>query len=523
MEDIFSEMAGKFETEEEYTLNPDGTGKVRITASYQSGGPTGDMKGPMTKTLEESGGIDAWSDFSFELTDDGLIQFTGTAYFKNISDVDVKFGSVERQIPGVRFVEGSGGMVLEMETGGEEGGEEPKPPATEPSEEEIQQQIQSVRAEFEQIKPMFSAIFSGMKFNLSYRLPGKIGEVTNFKKGEGDILSLTIDGARLIEILVNRLSDDKWCREQILAGRELMSDQPGSSDLNEELFGEKGPVRAVVTGELKPFFDYEAEVEAAKAAYDDMVKELGVQAGSPEQSIEAGEFEDLKVGGVRLVKIVDSERGIRPFNYDEGFSICLIGELPSSILEAREGIVEKALADNGEDLLPESEWDRRISFPSVSSDGKAITFEVRLKAPSEEVEGLKELSGKLECQVPGASKEVDLGLKKFKKKAKGTEFEAVIASIEDAGWDDGTQQLSLDIGLSRDKIKSITFYDDQDKKLDVADSGYSSGSDRATLEFRLEGGFPKTGRIVVEVYEQVDKSIVAFNLSNITLLGKPMA
>ena len=109
MEDFFSEMAGKFETEEEYTLNPDGTGKVRITASYQGGDPGGGLKGPMAKTLEESGGIDAWSDFSFEQTGEGLVQFTGTAYFRDISAVDIKFGSVERQIPGVRFVEGSGG------------------------------------------------------------------------------------------------------------------------------------------------------------------------------------------------------------------------------------------------------------------------------------------------------------------------------------------------------------------------------------------------------------------------------
>lgn len=519
MEDIFSAMGGKFETQEEYTLNPDGTGKVRIAASYH-GDQGGGLKGPMTKTLEESGGIDAWSDFSFELTNDGLIQFTGTAYFRDISGVDIKFGSVERQIPGVRFVEGSGGMVLEMQTGGEESAEEAKPAAPNLTDEEIEQQIQSVRAEFEQVKPMFSAIFSGMKFSLSYRLPGKVAEVTNFKKGKGGVLSLTIDGARLIEVIERRLSDDQWCREQVLAGRELMSDQPGSSDLNEELFGEKGPVRAVVTGELKALFDYESEVEAAKEAYPDMVKELGL-AAAPAQPVETGEFESLKVGGIRLVRIVDPERGIRPFNYDQGYSICLIGELPGPILEARDGVVEKALADNGEDLLPESEWDRRISFPSVSSDGKAVTFEVRLKAPGDDVKGLAEVSGRLECQVPGPSKEVDLGLKKFKKGAKGSEYGALIASIEDAGWEDGTQQMSLELGLSRDRMRKITFYDDQNKKLDVSDCGYSSSTDSSTLEFRLEGGFPKSGRIVIDVYEQVEKRVVSFHLTGVTLLGKP--
>jgi hypothetical protein len=521
MEDIFSAMGGKFETEEDYTLNPDGTGKVRIKACYQVGDPGGTLRGPMTKTLEESGGIDAWSDFSFELTDDGLIQFTGTAYFRDISGVDIKFGSVERQIPGVRFAEESGGMVLEMQTGAEEKEEEPRPAVPNLSDEQIEQQIQTVRTEFEQVKPMFSAIFSGMKFSLSYRLPGKLEEVMNFKKGKGNVVRLSIEGARLIEAIVRRLSDDQWCREQVLAGRELMSDQPGSSELNEELFGEKGPVRAVLTGELKPLFDYEAEVEAAREAYPDMVKELGL-AAAPTQPVETGEFESLKIGGIRLVRIVDSERGIRPFNYDQGYTICLIGELPSPVLEAKDGIVEKALADNGEDLLPEEEWDRRISFPSVSSDGTAITFEVKLKAPGEKVKGLAEVSGRLECQIPGASREVDLGVKAFKKGAKGKEYGALIASVEDAGWGDDTQQMSLELGLSRDRIKTIIFYDDRDKRLDVSDCGYSSSGDSATLEFRLEGGFPKGGRIVIDVYEQVEKRLVSFHLTGVTLLGEPL-
>ncbi len=530
MDDIFSAMSGKFETEEDYTLNPDGTGKVHIKALYQGGdlgGPQGigsgaSLKDAIAKTLEESGGIEAWKDFSFEPTDEGLMQFEGTAYYRNITDVDIKFGSVERQIPGVRFVEESGGMALEMQTGGEEGEEEAKPAPAKLSDEEIEQQIQGVRAEFEQVKPMFSAIFSGMKFKMSYKLPGKLGEVTNFKKGKGGIVRLTIEGAKLIDAIVRRLSDDEWCREQVLAGRELMGDQPGSADLNEELFGEKGPVRAVVTGKLEPLFDYETEVEAAKEAYADMVKELQLEAASPEQSVETGEFDSLKVGGVRLVSFVDTGRGIRPFNYDEGLSFCMIGELSAPVLEARDGIVEKAVADNGQDLLPEEEWDRRISFPSVSSDGTAVTFEARLKAPGEEVNGLAELSGRLECQFAGDSTEVDLGLKKYKKGTKGTEFGAVITSLEDAGWDDGSQRLSLEINLPKGRIKSIAFYDDGGKKLDVSESGYSSGGDHATLEFVLEGGFPKSGRIAVNVFEKIEKRIVRFELANVTLLGRPM-
>ena len=45
----------------------------------------------------------------------------------------------------------------------------------------------------------------------------------------------------------------------------------------ELLFGSKGPFTAHVAGEMKPQFDYAAEVKAAKEAYPKMAEKLGLE------------------------------------------------------------------------------------------------------------------------------------------------------------------------------------------------------------------------------------------------------
>ena len=45
-------------------------------------------------------------------------------------------------------------------------------------------------------------------------------------------------------------------------------------EVNARIFGEKGPVKAVVTGPLQPQFDYKSEVAGAKAEYTKLIDKL---------------------------------------------------------------------------------------------------------------------------------------------------------------------------------------------------------------------------------------------------------
>ncbi len=83
-------LAGCLDLDEEYSINPDGSGKVKIkcavapmrfTTSKKS--PEELLKSDVRETLEKCGGVDAWTDVTAVQRDDGKIAFSGTAYFKD--------------------------------------------------------------------------------------------------------------------------------------------------------------------------------------------------------------------------------------------------------------------------------------------------------------------------------------------------------------------------------------------------------------------------------------------------------
>jgi hypothetical protein len=92
---IFALAAGCLETDEEYTLNPDKSGKV-VLEFYLKPDPLGmeqdkdsqaKVKKAASETLSESKGIETWKNVSVKHMDDGRIHFKGTAYFKDLSKV----------------------------------------------------------------------------------------------------------------------------------------------------------------------------------------------------------------------------------------------------------------------------------------------------------------------------------------------------------------------------------------------------------------------------------------------------
>src|SRR5262249_11025303 len=98
-------FAGCVEGEQTFTLNPDGSGKMKIDAVMAPpfelfGDGTGGKK-PTDKTVEdlrlesvkllmETKGSEAWKAVTAEFAPDGKLKFSGTAYFHRMEDIEFK-------------------------------------------------------------------------------------------------------------------------------------------------------------------------------------------------------------------------------------------------------------------------------------------------------------------------------------------------------------------------------------------------------------------------------------------------
>ena len=526
-------FSGCFESDQEFTLNPDGSGKVIHEVLFQpvdlsmgdgSQDPQKELKKAVKGILNDSSGVDTWKDVSISRTEDGKLLFKGTAYFSDISKLNLKLGEVEQTGTNPVWKKTpSGDMVLELrEEDEKEEGKDKAPPAK-LTDAEITRKIAEEKAQYQKMKPMLAGILSTMKQKMTFNLPGRKKEVINLKESPNGSLTLTFDGAKMIEVIDAIFSDEAWMTQAIQNKGGIMDEGPAMDEKTAEaLFGQKGPILAVMEGPFKPLFDYKEEVTEAKADYPALLKELGIASDVPIKMATGEGFKSVRVGGVRVVYFSDSDLDIRPFNYDAGYTLALVGTLPGAVLEVKGGNLEKAVSLNGEDLLPERDWDRKISFPKLSKDKTSVIFEVNVSLPDPKTEGFKEISGKIEYVVAGTSKELDLGFTSFKPETRGKEFEAVIKSVEENEWEKGHEVLSLEVALSSDSIKSIRFLDGQGNPLNVSRIGTMSSGDTTVVQYDIEGKFPEKGTAVLEFFDQLKRFEIPFSLKNISLTGQPL-
>lgn len=281
-------IVGCIESKQDYSLNPDGSGKVvfemkimDMSNMMQAGDPNQAPPDPMIaakqqakRILDESQGVDVWSDVEVGRTDDGRIRFKGTAYFKDLGKL--KFQQAD--LSGMAFKKDpKGGMILEIEDKDDakpDAKDAPKPPALTP--EEITTRMQAQRAQFQQAKAMMGVFLAQMKIEIAFRLPGTVAECSNFKKQPDGALTLAFDGPKMLQAIDQCMADDNYVKEIVMKGEGGDAGPKMNDAMCEKLFGTKGPVRARITGDLKPVFAYDAETGAAKAKFPEMIKALGL-------------------------------------------------------------------------------------------------------------------------------------------------------------------------------------------------------------------------------------------------------
>jgi len=529
---LITGLCGCLQTTDEYTLNPDGSGKVvhealltPIDLGMNAGlSPEEKLMNVVQEEMGKAEGIEAWEDVSYERQADGKILFKATAYFPDIHQLQFHNAGGKLSMLKEKLTVDDKRLILELVNAPSEKKEgEPPEDLSSLSDEELSAKIQEEKNKYEQqMKPMLAGIFQTMKVTKIYHLPGSIVQADNMQPAPEGGYQVVFDGSKILDLFDDLFVDEEWLKKQIRQGRDIMKDAP-EDDLmmNKALFGEEGPVKLVSEGPLTPLFDYAQEVAAARSDFEQVQEEIDVPQPAEVATLYSSELLPAKVGGVRLVYYNDEVIELRPFNWDLGYTLSLVVTLPDKAVSVSEGKMLSAVADTGEDLLPENEWERPISFPELGKDQRTVLFEVKLKVPDEDVKGLRELSGTLDYLVSSGTKEVDLGITEFTAGAQGTEYNAAIVSIGPSKWDASETVLALKLNLKTDSVKSVEFYDDNGQALGLERSGYSSTGAVTSFFYRVDKGLPDKGRIKIQVYEGQQKRQVTFRLEHILLTGQP--
>ncbi len=576
-------LVGCVESRDEYTLNPDGSGKVlrSITVPSMSammgnmGGGAGgtpdlesEAKEKVRQMLEESQGVDVWKDVAYSVTAGDKIHIEGTAYFADISKVALAGSDFEDQSALVFSRDASGTVTVTMEQGNQEGIEtqlgglenmDVDSPA-------FNQELEKQKAQFAAQKPMMQAMLGGLKVEVVIHMPGPLQGSSNLQRVDDHTVSLTLMGQKLIEMQESLLNDPERLKTIIRMAKDPAAD-PTQVELlgNELLFGERAPVQAV-SASGAPTFDYAAETADAQANYQAMVDSLRLDTVSAEPSFESldnftfspsdtdisvdlqpmtgsetttnlpsgvdsvlgtpdttatapvATTGNVRVAGVRMVRVSDSSLGILPLGQRAGYTVSLIAELPEAAVKVTGGIVTKATTNTVQNLLPEHIWDRRITGVLLAKDKKTILFETRLALPDEGATGLDGISGTLEYLTATGSQLVDLGNMDFEEGAKGSQFGAVIASIGKDPYNNNPTMINLRLDIKPEEIESVEFADPSIKMV-----GKQAIGDRTLVQCAAAGGsLPASGSVAVKVYEDLQVKTFTFDVGGVSLTGGPM-
>ncbi len=556
----FAVVAGCVETRDEYTINPDGSGKVIFEITFQPmnigalmGGAApniaaGDEQSQLIQSvrdiIEQSSAVEAWTDVSYRMTDDGRVNFKGTAYFPDITKLRIRVAGITTD-KGIAFTTGQGEVTVEMKGPQSEAAGTTQTPMPAIPEAQLDEVVSQARTQYNQSRIMMQTMFATLKVETIIHLPGPIRGISNFERLDGTTVRIGLDGAKLMQVVDETMQDAAFLKQMIRGGEDPFSLSGGVSTRQfQKLYGDGGPVR-VVAAAAGPLFDYDAEVAVARADYDRLLQELdaegpGAGAGritaaeppsepmfEPAQPATAGPTmaagqANVQIGGVRLVRLSDHEQGIMPLGSGRGYTLSLIARLPEPAVRISGGRVERATTDSMQNLLPQRKWDREIRFSVLANDKTTAVFDIQLLLPDKNAAALQEVAGTLEYLTATGAREVDLGPVKFEVGAQAGQLGAVITSIEKDPWKNNPITLSVRFDLRPEQIDSVEFFAEDGTELDFRRYGYESIDGTTTIKFSVGGDIPAQGQIVLKLLEGVRKSTLKFNIADVTLTGQAL-
>ncbi|MHC4982419.1 MAG: hypothetical protein ACYTF6_04530 [Planctomycetota bacterium] len=282
-----------WEVQQAVTLNPDRSGKLTFdaTTNYHPNPFQGedldieeDPQRAAGETVErmigrESGGIEAWAEMSYEIRKDGRIRIKGTAYFPDCRKLKAPWRLT--RLPWTKTPEGMmlGADVkdiLPQITERPAAGPPKTPTERKLTDEEIQRRVLAKKMSYQQMRPLMAGILDGFNVETTFFLPGKTVEVSGFKKTPDGGLRITIEGRKLLEVFDKIVTSDELLAPGVEGEKGIWKSVAARKQAAEIMYGPDHSFRAKVTGDLKPLFDYKAEVEKARKAMPEMFKKLKI-------------------------------------------------------------------------------------------------------------------------------------------------------------------------------------------------------------------------------------------------------
>ncbi len=221
-------------------MNEEGAGKIHIEATMASGGQI-KMKGKnesdgntkedrekmvkkVKKIINESKGVKAWKNVSYELNEEGEIVFEGTAYFDNIKDLaieEIPYLKVkEYNEDHIRWALDADGMKSEkpdkfsMGKGEKPDKEEEEEPAS-LSDKEVEEKIDAMQKKYKKYSAMMGMVFRMFDYEATFHFPYKIKSTVNLKEGDDRTVKATLDGDKILSSFDKLMKDEEKLRELI--------------------------------------------------------------------------------------------------------------------------------------------------------------------------------------------------------------------------------------------------------------------------------------------------------------------
>jgi len=510
-------LTGCYQVKKTYFINPDGKGKVIINAVLpvinlnvnQNNSEKPDLEEKVKEIIKKSKGVDIWKDVKWEETKEGKLHFTGTAYFSDINSL--KIGEIGILAPEMKKMNGQYLLSIRME-------KEKKKEKKKMSEEEINKMVEKEKKNYFQMKPLLTGFFTDLKEEDIFYLPGKIEKISNFKRISENTASIEIKGEKILKAIDDVMKDEKLAKRAITYN---FLNEEGKEQVDKlfygKIFGEEKGIEVVFRPE-KDLFDYNSEIKETKKTLKWGEKEKKKEEKLEQSILPEGKtnMEGASIAGMKVVCLSDVKNGILPFSSTKGLYLAVLIKFKNKIMSIT-GEMKKAVSEDGENLLPENTYERKLHFPVISKDRKEALLNVNLKLP-EKSKIVKEIEGEIEY-IYGGNKveEINSGIENFKEGEKGSSSNCKILKNEKSKWQSGKFQIDIECEIPKYKVKDIKFYDEEGNLIKSRIVGTFSTNEKVTFSCILDKKL-ESGKIVFVVYKDIFKKKESFNLKNIKIL-----
>ena len=501
-----------------FRMNPDGSGRVKYTATFPldiQTGP-GDKKErtdeekvqmALKKVVTESQGVEAWKKPTCVATDDGLIKFSGIAYFRDLNAVN--FASLGRQ-------QGKNNFNLEHKKT-EKGyrivalpkKKKDKKPSTKkrPSTEaEWRKEILRARTSWKYMRHMVGMGMCNNVHVYTFETDAAAKRLEGFKKVPKGY-SYTFDGDAVFAAMDELFAkNDAELMAILKKGVDLKDMDVTGAFITKQLGIDPDVGLVLEVEQSKPSFDYEAELAPVKKSFAAFCVKEGI-GGSGGKSAGATPETGSK-GQIRQVQIRCITRNFPLEENDRArASIELQLTLDGVATLCKKGEAKVVLDQNGESL---SEKPIRLS-PRLGKGNTSVRFSVRVPLKGN-TDAISTIEGEIVYAVGTGSKTVDFGVMEMKKDVKGAAMNASIDSL-DRGW------LKLSFDAKESDVKSITVLTPDGKPYKATQFHGQIWNGKYQKTMRPEQGdkWPAKLQFKVELYTASETFTAPWSVKNIGL------